>query len=468
MKRSPMFSLPFASLLDAAPNRNRRRLAGWRAPIEAVMMALMVVGCGESNNTPWLIPEQNSNTPSSVSSADPNLPGDRLLPSFSEPADLLSIDEIDLADIATGHIAHGNLWGGDAPEIIVSEALLGHVAILTDCPDVCSITLLSDGLIRPVRTVPVDFDNDGDLDLLVSDISNLQSAETIFGQVLWLENLGDGTFETHLVSDGLGRIACAEPGDLDGDNDLDIVACVFGSIRGEILWFEQLNDGTFAKHTLDDLPGAIHAFPFDADGDGDLDIAASISQVDEEVALFVNNGTGTFEKTVLHQSNDPCFGNSGIELADLDGDGDTDIIATNGDQMDDECHFSDAVLEHGIRWMENDGTGQFTVHPIVYMHAVYAVRTLDMDFDGDRDIIAVRFVHPAFSSRNEGSNLTWLENTGGEQFVVHHIENARNTLIALHVFDYDNNGLEDLFVGSMNFGVSVSNATRISVHYRER
>jgi hypothetical protein len=389
------------------------------------------------------------------------------LPSFAEAMPMLTLDGIDSSQIATGHIAHAQLWGGPAHEIIVSEALLGQIVILTDCPEVCDVQIVSEGLYRPVRAVPSDIDFDGDIDLIVSDIANLQSSETIFGQVVWLENIAANTFETHVMGDGLGRIACAEPGDLDRDGDLDVVVCVFGAIRGSILWLEQQEDMNFVQHELDNLPGAIHAFPFDADGDGDLDIAASISQVDEEVAFYRNDGNANFTKTVLHHSEDPCFGNSGIEIADLDRDGDLDIIATNGDQMDDECRFADAVMEHGIRWLENDGAGNFVNQEIVYMHAVYGVRVRDLDNDEDLDLIAARFVHPAFSTAATGSNLAWLENEGDESFVVHEIGGAPNTLIALEVFDYDSDGLEDIFVGSMNFGVAVGNATRVSVHLRE-
>jgi len=390
-----------------------------------------------------------------------------IVPAFAEAMPMLTLDGIESSSIATGHITHAQLWGEPAHEIIVSEALLGQIVILTDCPQICDVQIVSEGLYRPVRAVPSDLDHDGDLDLIVSDIANLQSSETIFGQVVWLENIEANTFETHVIGDGLGRIACAEPGDLDNDGDLDVVVCVFGAIRGSIIWLEQQDDLSFIQHELDNLPGAIHAFPFDADGDGDLDIAASISQVDEEVAFYRNDGSANFVKTVLHHSNDPCFGNSGIEIADLDQDGDPDIIATNGDQMDDECRFADAIMEHGIRWLENDGAGNFVAHELILMHAVYGVRVLDLDQDADLDLIAVRFVHPAFSSAATGSNLAWLENAGDESFLVHEIEGAPNTLIALDVFDYDYDGLEDIFVGSMNFGVSIGNATRVSVHLRE-
>ena len=70
---------------------------------------------------------------------------------------------------------------------------------------------------------------------------------------------------------GVGRVACAEAADLDGDGDLDVVVCVFGHLDGKTLWLEQTGNLEFVEHVLDDRPGTIHAFPIDADGARGLD-----------------------------------------------------------------------------------------------------------------------------------------------------------------------------------------------------
>ena len=77
--------------------------------------------------------------------------------------------------------------------------------------------------------------------------------------------------------------------------------------------------------------GAIHAPIVDIDNDGDLDIIALLSQEWETVYAFINDGHGTFTTEILHDVADADFSSSGIELVDLDKDGDVDVLWTNGD-----------------------------------------------------------------------------------------------------------------------------------------
>ena len=99
--------------------------------------------------------------------------------------------------------------------------------------------------------------------------------------------------------------------------------------------------------TLLHLPGLLNI--------PNADIVALITQEFEEIVAFVNRGEGHFERHLLFQALNPSFGSSGIELVDLDGDGDLDVLFTNGDGFDQ----SEAKPYHGVQWLENLGDMRF-------------------------------------------------------------------------------------------------------------
>ena len=99
--------------------------------------------------------------------------------------------------------------------------------------------------------------------------------------IQWLENRGAFPFVEHTLAEMPG-VSRAQAVDLDGDGDLDIVACALLASGADIDestlpalgWLEQTRPGVFERHTLE-KGGPRHAsFDVgDVDHDGDVDIA---------------------------------------------------------------------------------------------------------------------------------------------------------------------------------------------------
>ena len=342
----------------------------------------------------------------------------------------------DGAPHVTANVRAGDLLGDGSPQIFVTEPMRGQGLWLRGLNDT---VVLKEGLLQPVRTHVADMDGDMDNDLLVADIGIFFQVDDKVGRVILLRNNGTDELEPLVLLEGVGHVVCAEAADLDGDGDMDMAVCVFGNTTGKLLWLEQTGVLVFEEHLLDPRPGAIHAFPFDADGDGDLDLAVSLSQLSEEILLFRNGGSGDFTKKVLFDAEEQHYGMSGIELADLDQDGDTDILFTNGDAFDpDHPADTDPYQLYGLAWLENDGSGRFTLHEVTRHWGAVAVRTIDMDGDGDRDLLLSGLQVPEMFPDSIPLGVVWLENDGAQNFVSHPVETGMSPiLVSLEVIDGD-------------------------------
>ena len=193
----------------------------------------------------------------------------------------------------------------------------------------------------------VDLDSDYDLDVFASSRDSQAR--------VYLNNLGPNGFPTNpfldvtqtaLLSTGAGQTGIfgnyeCEFGDLDGDGDFDIYAMNYAGFKDRVL--ENVGGLTFMIQDWqsgDPQQDENEVDLFDFDGDGDLDVfLANFSGKN----FIYANGTaqGFLPPQVLHRTGNglysdfetPLTDNGGItrdaDCADMDGDGDTDVLLAN-------------------------------------------------------------------------------------------------------------------------------------------
>ncbi len=178
------------------------------------------------------------------------------------------------------------------------------------------------------RVEPVDLDLDGDLDLVISTYFSPDA-------LMWLENDGSGQFAPPqpfvTVSDS--RITQFIARDFDGDGDLDFAMGLLGSFGGSSIEVA-MNLSTAGGGLNFGAPTTLASSAFnlvlveaeDLDGDNDIDILAGSEELNTAV-LYENLGAGSFASERVLQAQFAAVGS--MQISDVNGDGALDVIGAN-------------------------------------------------------------------------------------------------------------------------------------------
>jgi hypothetical protein len=344
-----------------------------------------------------------------------------------------------------------DLDGDGKREIVATEMSYGYVMTGRPSNRQTSVLDIVADIPHPAHTAAFDLDKDGRMDLLVADLGSFLPGDHQKGGLAWLRRLDDNSYGVFELN-GFPRVADVEAGDFNGDGKPDLLVAAFGwRTTGFIgLLTNRTIDyahPAFDTARIDERTGAIHAIPIDLNKDGKLDFVALISQQHETVAAYLNDGAGGFKTETIYAAPHPNWGSSGIELVDFDGDGDIDVLMTNGDS------FDDFILKpyHGIQWLENEGHYPFTPHPLAPLAGAHRALAVDLDGDGDLDVVASANI----ALVKEGvertlPSIVWLERVGKNEFVRHTLEVGSPTHASLDAADYDGDGDIDLVVGNLS------------------
>ena len=246
-----------------------------------------------------------------------------------------------------------------------------------------------------IKAIAFDADQDGDLDIL--ELKN--------GGNLLFRNNGDGTFTEMAAKMGLQGVKTVSTdvafGDFDEDGDLDLV--VTGVDKGISLYSNQrqgiFNDDT-EKSGLAGLKNISAVTVGDYNNDGYLDLFVASSSTDG-YSLFINHRDGTFaidksspeitERLKHTKGTDALF-------LDFDNDGYLDLLVTG------EPDNQDA---RSLFLFRNDGKGKFSDVSSLLPEEIKSGRKLtifDYNDDGDPDILITGLKGGISLLRNDGGN----------------------------------------------------------------
>jgi enediyne biosynthesis protein E4 len=254
-----------------------------------------------------------------------------------------------------------------------------------------------------------DYDNDGDIDLYVSN----------FGPNILYENNGDGTFADVTTQSGVGDERWGSSAaflDYDHDGDLDLMVANYV-------------DFTFQGNKKCYSPA------------GELDYCTPLVYKGAVDKLWRNDGGRKWTDVSVESNIASAFGPGlGITTTDVDGDGLTDIYIANDTAANllwinqGDGTFLETGLEAGVAYSE-DGMPK----------AGMGVSFGDFDADGDDDLIVLNL-------RAEGCSLYLNEGDGyftdvTLRFGLGHMT-YQSTGFGIDWFDYDGDGWLDIFMAN--------------------
>ena len=265
--------------------------------------------------------------------------------------------------------------------------------------------------------------------------------------VLWSYSEQESHFEkTAALKTDLIRPAHIEYADWNGDGVEDQVISQFGDHLGKLSLFLSEGDDTFREVILKALPGARRSMAIDFDQDGDLDVLGLMTQSNEGLYVWLNEGDGIFREQNLLKFH-PAFGSSDFRYEDINGDNFLDIVLVNGDNAD----LSQINKNyHGVRVFLNNGDNEFVESWFYPMHGASSIEIADFDEDGDLDLFAIAF----FSDKSQlpKQNLIYFrqdEKMSFSPFIPDF--NAEMSWLTLDQGDIDLDGDLDLVIGAFDF-----------------
>jgi hypothetical protein len=224
-----------------------------------------------------------------------------------------------------------------------------------------------DGTFKPKVTYPVrgsrganaitlaDMNNDGALDLIVTQISGPAAVQILLGN-------GDGTFNPARSFSTIGSAVALAVGDFNNDGNLDVAVAQSEKSIGVFLGN---GDGTLQPGFNYAVVGNGHTNSIavgDFSGDGNIDIVTTANSLE----IFKGNGDGTFQPA---QELLKSAGANQVVAWDVNGDGESDLVVSDAKGIA-------VLLNH------NGQFGQQIISPTGALNGIFTLG----DFNGDGKI----------------------------------------------------------------------------------
>ncbi len=280
-----------------------------------------------------------------------------------------------------------------------------------------------------------DYDNDGDLDILISGAIGGFVVITIL-----YRNNGNDTFAP-INPNVIGTYGCGIAwGDYDNDGDLDIVLSG-ASASGDISKvYRNEGNGNFTDiqaNLIDVYFSAVAWGDYDNDHDLDLLLTGEVSLDHDHISkIYRNDGNGVFTDINAGLMG-ASFGS--VAWGDYDGDGDLDILLTGRYGL-----YNDETVSKIYR---NDGSDVFTdIHAdLIDVGGKSSAAWGDYDNDGDLDILLTGWKNMS------GDHIKVYRNDGGGTFVDINHSFPEISMMSVAWGDYDNDGDLDFLLTGMDY-----------------
>ncbi|GAB5519186.1 MAG: hypothetical protein RhofKO_14370 [Rhodothermales bacterium] len=305
-----------------------------------------------------------------------------------------------------------------------------------------------------------DYDNDGDVDCVVADTQNPSTA-------LYLNEAGAFAEASSAVISLSGvRGWSAAWGDYDNDGYLDLV--ISGGGRRNRL-YRNAGAPTYALVEITDGPVVSGVAPYtvptwsDFDQDGDLDLFIGAGPASGQLGkdylyrnLLTEMGAASFERITEAENSIASAARDGQQFSwvDYDNDGDLDAYITS-------WRNAGGFRGHPNELYRNDGNGTFTLmtNSVLGQGAQSSLGSAWADFDNDGDLdVYVANDNAGFSFSDHGNDRFYLNNGDGS-FQLREdlgLGTDRTNNASAAVADYDEDGDLDLYVTSIQPGLSTA------------
>jgi hypothetical protein len=347
---------------------------------------------------------------------------------------------------ATDHVnAQGGgiarLLKGKEPQVVLSTGDGIYAAIIPNQPDIFANWKFS-------RIVPnnsdegmsfADFDGDGDTDIATGDKDKGADEALV---VNWYENPGtlNNLWQVHPVGRTVHWADRFKAADLNGDKWPDIIVSEERypgpDPDANLFWYE--NPGIEANriwiphplltaYSLNNLDAA------DLDRDGDIDLVTN-EHKGQKHKLFIleNDGKGLFH---IHIADTGKECHLGARFADLDSDGDLDIVGHAWDNFR-YLHIwrNDAInrSQERIHFKRKELSQSATLHPVI----------CDMNKDGFNDLACVTDYVDA--NGDDGNNIKSVGFFMGPDFLFKTVARMNFRSCDMHVTDVNGDGYPDI------------------------